>query len=742
MLLGFLLQAFRQFSANKLSTRFLYMLSHRRAPVVHANLSGLEVTNDELIDFVDAHSRTLRVLNISNCNRVSSDILKMINTSLMKVHNPKKLYRMVTVYEVPIQNCYMDIFQLESSGYNFVLRKLYHDGQFITEINSDYDTASAESHQKNSLFLQCETKQYFANNVNVNPFVSFMEMPDPTIQCGSIPKTDFELHKAMGMFDDPEFLSQYFQQQPYAIATYDHIMDNLRHFGPHNTTNLYEYIHTDQVKRAPVKSLFIDETSNNRCFYCNLSTQKKRLLILPKRQYHLYLKNDLSNLANCDQANGTNCKYLKMGKLVEKQKTDQANSKGVMDDQYFLKYADKCALNSLLRVQINNEKMFTRDCIGQSSNEIDMDTNDDQNVSESNSRSSANQTNEDLETLRERVTERLAAASHEIERIRFSIKALQNTEEKSRKATDELERLIKRDDSKRLSLKSRKDTEGSGSISNASSSSSCPSLVSFGSIQAPGGSESAKKKLFRSPAFKVVHPINESFVRPATADASTSTDDIFPDNSELRFDVPANIEDFDEDLQMFSKFPTAPETCAKHETSKLSNADLYLSQTIFDDSKFELKSDLKPEEESLRIQFFPHEVYRLYSPDYKYVRIVEVRTWSETPLESLVVNRSSKPQNVHAMSADQRTSLFFNTQMANLKRLTIHDWHLDIPGYFMQNIPFFTAQRLTYLDLSNCASIGDGTALQQFQNLQTLILYNVAKLWEALAAISQITTLR
>lgn len=51
-------------------------------------------------------------------------------------------------------------------------------------------------------------------------------------------------------------------------------------------------------------------------------------------------------------------------------------------------------------------------------------------------------------------------------------------------------------------------------------------------------------------------------------------------------------------------------------------------------------------------------------------------------------------------------------------------------------------ETLTYLDLSNCNSIGDGQAFTSLKNLKVLILYNCPLSPAALRKIAQLKTLR
>lgn len=328
--------------------------------MINANLSGLEIKSDELVDFIDAHAQTLRVLNISNCSRLSSDVLKTINMALMKVHDHKRLYRMVTLYEVPYDNCNTDVTQLETNGYPFVFRKLYHNGQFITEINHNYSTMSEESQKKNTPFLHTELKAFSENYLNENPFVEFKLKTDVTVHCNTIPRTDFDLHKEMGLFDDPEFVDQYFRKQPFAIASYDHIMDDLRHFNDNNVVNMYEYVKTEQVTRTPTNSAFIDNDNSSQCHYCNLSTQKKRLLILPKKNYHSYARNDFLNFIKCNQPNSANYKCFKVRKLSNEQHNRVKQSKVIIDGQCIIMDPDEYYTMNIMRLDMPNHSAGTQ----------------------------------------------------------------------------------------------------------------------------------------------------------------------------------------------------------------------------------------------------------------------------------------------------------------------------------------------------------------------------------------------
>ncbi|KAI2806675.1 Protein zer-1 [Blomia tropicalis] len=144
--------------------------------------------------------------------------------------------------------------------------------------------------------------------------------------------------------------------------------------------------------------------------------------------------------------------------------------------------------------------------------------------------------------------------------------------------------------------------------------------------------------------------------------------------------------------------------------------------------------------------FFPYQVYR-YRGDNNRSKIIEIRTWEECPIETLMIGRSTymfsddKPSEL-PFTANQVSEMLFHPQLNNLKRLVIHDWPVDVTSFIKLQLYPAQAARIQHLDLSNCLSIDDGRRLLQLPQLKTLILFNCPNVYKALDNICELKSLR
>ncbi|OTF70166.1 hypothetical protein BLA29_005594 [Euroglyphus maynei] len=154
----------------------------------------------------------------------------------------------------------------------------------------------------------------------------------------------------------------------------------------------------------------------------------------------------------------------------------------------------------------------------------------------------------------------------------------------------------------------------------------------------------------------------------------------------------------------------------------------------------DVTSDLYYSEDKLRFEMYPYHVYRIETPGYPYIRLVEIVTWSPSSLESLTVGSYSMPQNLGEMRPELRQSVILNRDFNHLKRMTIHEWAVNMDEKFFTGSKYL--DRITHLDLSQCKSIGEGRSLAQMTNLETLILYNVKEIYRAIDSICSIKSLK
>ncbi|XP_054164654.1 protein zer-1 homolog [Oppia nitens] len=131
------------------------------------------------------------------------------------------------------------------------------------------------------------------------------------------------------------------------------------------------------------------------------------------------------------------------------------------------------------------------------------------------------------------------------------------------------------------------------------------------------------------------------------------------------------------------------------------------------------------------------------------VKTLEIKTWQNTPLQSLIIGRSTHilPDYIEEDGLDDEE---FSTQshlinpLLPIRKLVIHEWTFvdSSTPYLKYLINSQMKQTLQHLDLSNGCAIDDGAPLAELKSLKTLILYNCPKLHHAINNIIKIKTLR
>lgn len=124
--------------------------------------------------------------------------------------------------------------------------------------------------------------------------------------------------------------------------------------------------------------------------------------------------------------------------------------------------------------------------------------------------------------------------------------------------------------------------------------------------------------------------------------------------------------------------------------------------------------------------------------------IFELRSWQTSPLTSLILGDS---RSLFQAISDDNIDLYdrFLAPCCNLTKIVTQHWPYDLTDsslFHSRSLSYILQDRLEYLDLSKCKSIGSGTLFLNLRNLKVLILYNVPKLDQALIAISKLTTLQ
>ena len=133
--------------------------------------------------------------------------------------------------------------------------------------------------------------------------------------------------------------------------------------------------------------------------------------------------------------------------------------------------------------------------------------------------------------------------------------------------------------------------------------------------------------------------------------------------------------------------------------------------------------------------------------DYLIPATLTIQTWQTCPLTSLNLGdfrRFSQGTGNTASLMEKKLLCLLFAVCPNLKRLAIHNFTFKVDEIFTLApcISLALEEKLEYLDLSGCKSIGSGQWLLNLRNLKTLILYNVPDLDLAVISIAKVSTLR
>ncbi|RWS15684.1 protein zer-1-like protein, partial [Dinothrombium tinctorium] len=168
--------------------------------------------------------------------------------------------------------------------------------------------------------------------------------------------------------------------------------------------------------------------------------------------------------------------------------------------------------------------------------------------------------------------------------------------------------------------------------------------------------------------------------------------------------------------------------------------DFYQKRTQVKSESENIKYNVKRLETSDEIK--PKELCEVsFTSDEALTKTFEITSFQKCPLQSLIIGRSTHILPDYLPKEIDETYLFSPTLA--LRKLVIHGWtSVDNINYLEAIITPQMQVSLTYLDLSNCPSFGDGKALLNLEALTTLILYNCPRPQLALHNIAKIKTLR
>ncbi|XP_053206077.1 protein zer-1 homolog isoform X2 [Panonychus citri] len=127
------------------------------------------------------------------------------------------------------------------------------------------------------------------------------------------------------------------------------------------------------------------------------------------------------------------------------------------------------------------------------------------------------------------------------------------------------------------------------------------------------------------------------------------------------------------------------------------------------------------------------------------IRYLDYKAWCKSSLETLIIGKCNQifpDSDPDLVTITEKKQHLLNPYLP-LQVLVIHEVNPSGNQRYLDTLitPMMN-ETLTYLDLSNCNSIGDGQAFTSLKNLKVLILYNCPLSPTALKKIAQLRTLK
>lgn len=709
--------------AKTMCTRFLGELDSKFR-VRNANFSGFEVKNKELLDFLESHCKTLLRLNITQCGRLNKELLPKLVQSLLKVNDPLKLHRQVTCYEVDQADAEMSPIDIHYRGGQFLWRKTYHQ-QKLTTMYNNRALGNQPEQQQGSCGAAVDVVMQAADEVNNNG-----NHNDVTIKVKYFAKpllTDFELHQAMGLLKDPDFCEQYVNLQPISfVCNGNGVLSKLSNLsgselyelsdGNENHFSLYPvYPSAYRTGQEELDDVDLDEgltegemvLLTNNCSSATqpitattpVATTSSTLNAVPplrwvtqySRQQQCYpAPKRLNNSMPYRRVNRSSSSAA--GAHISRRFDSSSATAGAL-----LSSASSSATSGQQQAPPSSAQGPA--AVQQHHVNFDVPMTE----SESNQSAAANRRH-------------TGDADEEVEDIINYVLRCGDQEQ--------FIQFFNRRNALRM-----QDSLSNGILSGApATSASCPSLDSSLYITSAPREHSNPRYM----AHNVVQPPDVT-PNPLSGASSSSS------NPPLARSTTSQSHQ----LRYFPRYRTSQDWPS---TSSASTSSPPSPASLFPNSEPLLSLGNNGDcvgiaSHSTKARFFPYEVFRVRSPIEKKVRILEIRTWEESSLESLALGKSVIP-NTEGLSTNEISELLFHPQLSNLKRLALHDWPEDITMYISNHLDPAIADRMISLDLSYCSfGIGDGRKVAQLRNLKSLILYNAPKVAKALDSICEMRSL-
>ncbi len=726
---------FRSIGKKNMCNRFLNELKKKHCPIKWADFSGFDLKNKDLMDFLEAHSSTICYLNLAQCNLLTKDVCKQLIDPLITVRNPRKMFRQVTCYEVSNEEGSKLPLDFQFCGDHFLWRKI---------ISNQHLTLTTIENKSGRVPVS-EFPEYFESMFTTT--VKHLERPL---------LTELEMYNALGMLDSPEFIDKLIHQIPSIFNTAEMIprfkvsdnrfslrCENAVCFTGENGSYLavhpksqsaYRSAHDEDLDDEDLED--IEELKANKDSPDSLSHSRAPSCIdqssqIPSNiQSYWYLHNRQQQQQNPipKRLNSSTMPYRRVNRSTSA--AGAHISRRFESTASTSSHATDLTASSYPQAPVAPNSQLTR---LQSHENVDVQMqleNGNTDNDESNKPNSSSAANNALQMATAPGND---AGQQDTQQYHQSIPSTSTT------SSAIIHNLFN-------------STAASGTGGLPATSASCPSLDSamFTVPSTSGSSHSSAlqhQQVNHAPAnhFPSSNRANSQFAYNSELSqfdtfSSLSFSSNQSDRSATSQDGSVrNPESYFKFLlhrgKDFSRTYRPPSTSSPSPPLSMFTSDAFVP-SIFSVKRENISTMFEE-----KVKFVPYQVFRIRSQHSNKTTIYEVRTWEDSPLESLILGKSVIPS-TEELSASEIAEILFHPNLVNLKQLVIHDWPLDVTQYISPSLDPLIAERLLVLDLSHCCSVGDGIRLTKLCNLRKLILYNTPKASKALDAIFMLKSLR
>lgn len=645
--------------------RLLSELKSKRCPIKKADFSGFDLKNKEVIDFLEAHSSTLCHLNLSQCNLLTKDLCKQLIDPLITVKDPLKLYRQVTCYEVDSEEASKVPLDFQFRGDQFLWRKIIS--------NQHLTLTTVENKSAGNVLQQVTTVKHLEH---------------PLL-------TELEMYSALGMLDSPELIDKLLQHLPSVFnvgeghpklkmsdyRTLNLGGDNFEYTISEDGSNYtiypkslsaYRSAHDEsddedleEIEELRANEDLLDSSTHSRAACCPEQTPQMPTNI----QSHWmtqYSRQQQQNLAP-KRLNNSAMPYRRVNR-------SSSSAAGAHISRRFENTSSASTSSHVTDLPMSScQQATTASNLQQGSFDVQMlvenNNNNDSEAEVINSIAKNNERNSLTTNTRQAVHANVVEQQEQ----HLQQQQLQNNQSTLPSNATTSSAIIN-------NLLNSPAAPGTGGP--PATSASCPSLDSSIFIMASGSANGATlQHVDRTPANHLPRSTRANSQNAYNSELSqfdTFSSLSFSSNQPVRSTTSQSaVRDQQRSFNYFRLRTSKdwPSTSSASTSSPPSPSSLFTNEA-FAPSLFSTRreSSLLSNE---KVKFLPYQVFTTRSHHRNKTYIFEVRTWEESPLESLMLGKSVIP-NTEELSVSEIAEVLFHPSLTNLKRLAIHEWPMDV----------------------------------------------------------------